>query len=414
MSQESFNSEASASTATSSAATTSTVGQDPSSSADHSEKIQSAIQSLSSITPIPPSILQSRTPALTLLHDPQISAQVTALLRQPDSGAGDNQLCRWFYDTFQANVPPLHLLVLRYLPVIAGLYLSRIPQRKPLAGFEAVLLALYAYETTTRNGQAITVNIPNLTNSSIYHETKDSTKNMSSELNIAVISATLEPHGTVRSTRRARIVGVALELYFSKIASIPLDSKIDFCDFCELWAGQKGDMYKDDDEKTIVFKNDSEEQKLAVTKTDDEHSVVKKDDDESSVVKNEDDEPSSVAKKEKGKVNEDGENDVVEGKKDVVERKEEKKEGRIYLPWELMQPVMRILSHCLMGPHKDEKLIEAARSACRSLYARSLHDINAKAILATGSLLRLSKLAKVKNEDEIDYTEIQFSSVIHV
>ncbi|WCJ25157.1 hypothetical protein M5689_007063 [Euphorbia peplus] len=145
MSQESFNSEASASTATA----TSSVGQDPSSSANHSENIQSAIQSLSSITPIPPSILQSRTPALTLLHDPQISTQVTALLRQPDSGAGDNQLCRWFYDTFKANTPPLHLLVLRYLPVIAGLYLSRIPQRKPLAGFEAVLLALYACETTT-------------------------------------------------------------------------------------------------------------------------------------------------------------------------------------------------------------------------------------------------------------------------
>ncbi|WCJ25156.1 hypothetical protein M5689_007062 [Euphorbia peplus] len=236
---------------------------------------------------------------------------------------------------------------------------------------------------------------------------------MSSELNIAVISATLEPHGTVRSTRRARIVGVALELYFSKIASIPLDSKIDFCEFCELWAEQKGDMYKDDDEKTIVFKNDSEEQKLVVTKIDDEHSIVKKDDNKNIVVKNEDYEPSSVAKEEKGKVNEDGENDVIEGKREVVERKEDK-EGRIYLPWELMQPLMRILSHCLMGPHKDEKLIEAARSACKSLYARSLHDINAKAILATRSLLRLSKLAKVKNEDEIDYTEIQFSSVIHV
>ncbi|XP_065867717.1 uncharacterized protein [Euphorbia lathyris] len=408
MSQESFNSEASSTNTT---ATTSTAGQDPSSQSsptDRSEKIQSAIQSLSSITPIPPSILSSQNPVFALLHDPEISSQVTSLLRHPDSGAGDNQLCRWFYDTFQANAPQLQLLVLRFLPIIAGLYLSRIPQRKPLAGFEAVLLALYAYETTTRNGQAITVNIPNLSNSSIYHETKDSTKNMSSELNIAVISPSLEPHGTVRSTRRARIVGVALELYFSKIANIPLDSKIDFCEFCELWAGQDGDVYKENDVVVIEEKEEEvkEEKNDVVEETDKEEGNEEKNDVVEETDKEEGNEEKNdvVEKTEKEEVKEE-KNDV------VAKEKVEKKEGRIDLPWELMQPVLRILSHCLMGPQKDEKLFEAACGACRCLYARSLHDINSKAILATGSLLKLSKLAKVSTK-EIDYTEIKFTSVI--
>ncbi|KAF2322300.1 hypothetical protein GH714_010731 [Hevea brasiliensis] len=148
-------------------------------------------------------------------------------------------------DLLMRSSPQLQLVVLRFLPIIAGLYLSRVPLRKPLAGFEAVLLALYAHETTSRNGQAITVNIPDLSNSSVYHETKEASRNNSTDLNLAVISPSLEPHGTVRSTRRARIVGVALELYFSKISLMPVGSKIDFCEFCEVWAGQEGDMYKE-------------------------------------------------------------------------------------------------------------------------------------------------------------------------
>ncbi|BAT97910.1 hypothetical protein VIGAN_09149500, partial [Vigna angularis var. angularis] len=65
-----------------------------------------------------------------------------------------------------------------------------------------------------------------------------------SEPETAVVSPALEPHGTVRSTRRARIVGVALELFYAKIGQMPVSSKIDFCEFCKVWAGQDGEMYK--------------------------------------------------------------------------------------------------------------------------------------------------------------------------
>lgn len=145
-------------------------------------------------------------------------------------------------------------------------------------------------------------------------------------------------------------MGVALELYYSKIYQMPSRSKIEFCEFCRVWAGREGDGVK--------------------------------------------------------------------------------REGRIPLPWELMQPMLRVLGHCLMGAGSsssssraakddddDKELSEAAIEACKSLYARSMHDINAKAILATESLLRLRKMA-CEADDRRDLgdgpTEISMSNVITI
>ncbi|KAJ4834864.1 hypothetical protein Tsubulata_012970 [Turnera subulata] len=337
--------------------------------AESQAKIRTAMESLSSIlTPptLPPSLLSSPNPAASLLHHHRdISCQISALLRQPESGAGDNNLCRWLYDTFQSSQPDLQLVVLRFLPTIAGLYLSRVALRKPLAGFEAVLLALYAHETTSRSGQAVTVSVPDLSHPSVYHEAKDPnpTKNNATDLNLAVISPSLEPHGTVRSTRRARIVGVALELYYSKISVMPLESKLEFCGFCRGWSGQHGDF--------IMYLQDS-----TTTAT------------------------NSINNNEK--------------QEDINSNINNDKEGsRIPLPWELLQPVLRILGNCLLGPKQDKQLFDAASAACRCLYARSLHDMDPKAILATGSLLTLSKMA-LDPKNRIDYTEITMSNVISI
>lgn len=147
------------------------------------------------------------------------------------------------------------------------------------------MLALYAHETTSRAGHAMTVNVPDLSNSSMYHETKEPAKDNTAELNLAVISPGLEPHGTVRSTKRARIVGVALELYYSKISLMSVGSKIEFFEFFKVWSGQDDDASKDCETQ------------------DDQESV---------------------------------------GKDSVT------KEGRIPLPWEILQPVLRILGHCLL------------------------------------------------------------------
>nr|GMC77304.1 hyccin [Ipomoea batatas] len=329
---------------------------------DSYTKANTAIKALASIVRyVPASLSSSETPAFSRLHDSEIAAQISDLLRQPDSSAGDNNLCRWLYDTFHSSEPDLHLVVLRFLPIIAGVYLSRVALHKPLAGFEAILLALYAHETVARNGHAVTVTIPDLSHSSIYHETKQTTRTSSTELALAVISSSLEPYTSVRSTKRARIVGVALELFYSKISQIPLQSKLDFCYFCKIWAGEKG---IDPSEAIQTGKN------------------IKL-------------------------IKENGENEENAALAGSSNSKEEKKKGRIILSREILQPTLRILGHCMMANHGNKDLQEAARAACRCLYARALHDISPKDILATGSLLRLANLA----EDSAETTKVPFTAL---
>ncbi|XP_030452536.1 uncharacterized protein LOC115674315 [Syzygium oleosum] len=338
---------------TAAAAATSSPAASPT---EPASKARAAILALSSIvTTVPPFLSSSESPALALLHDPDVASQVSSLLRRPDSGSGDDNLCRWLYDTFHSGDPDLQLVVLRHVPTVAGVYLSRASQRKPHAGFECVLLALYAHVTTARGGQSVTVTIPDVSHPSVYHETRDSSaKSIATDLNLAVVSPSLEPHGTVRSSRRSRIVGIALELYHSRIAQMPVGSKIDFCEFCVVWSGLTGDPCEDDAEE-IGDANRSR----------------------------------------------------IEGQGTGS--------GRITMPWELLQPALRILGHCMLGPapaKEKERLEAAAAAACRSLYARSLHDIDPMAILATGSLLRLRKIGLDSGQEVVDHTEIPHQNVI--
>ena len=344
--------------ATATTPTSSTVTFTPNSS----DKIQSALQSLCTIVNPTLSITSSTTP-LSILNELEIYNQIATLLRQPSSGAGDNNLCRWLYDTFQSNVADLQLTVLRFLPIIAGVYLSRVADRKPQAGFEAVLLPLYAHETTSRAGEAVTITIPDMSHPSVYHESKAVVnKNSGTDLDIVVLSPLLEPHGTVRSTRRARIVGIAFELFYSKISQMLVAPKIDFCKFCKIWAGEDGDMYKNFEDEDEDDEEDEEE------------------------------------------------NNEVELEKEGEGGEEFVKSGRVPMPWELLQPVLRILGHCLLGPNnKDTMLFEKASEACRCLFARAMHDVNPKAILPMRSLLRLSKNVDV---DDIDPTEPPKTDVI--
>nr|CAD1839972.1 unnamed protein product [Ananas comosus var. bracteatus] len=267
---------------------------------------------------------------------PTPTSPVSRRLRLPSSGAGDDHLCRWLYDTFHSAVPALRLAVLSFLPTLAGAYLSRSSSsssssssspsgpRHPLAGFEAVLLALYAHETVRRGGEPETVTLPSLAAPSVYHEVKPPSKKAAAEAGElsssssatcpAVVSPALEPHGTVRSTRRARIVGVTLELYYSNISQMPNFSKLEFCEFCIAWSGQGG------------------------------------------------------------------------GK-------------RIPLPWELFQPMLRIVGHCLLGPGDSTELRTAAYKAAQCLHARAAQEIDSPAaVLASRSLIRLGKIAAAETE----------------
>ncbi|WOL15967.1 hypothetical protein Cni_G24749 [Canna indica] len=293
-------------------------------------RAQAAVQSLSLVLDaLPDSLASSDNPAAALLHDESLAREISARLRRPGSGAGDDNLCRWLYDTFQSNDPGLQLVVLNFTPTVAGVYLSRAITRERLAGFEAVLLALYAYETVIRGGEAETLMLPNLANPSVYHEAKAANKKTAVELNMAMVSPAMEPYGTVRSTKRARIVGVALELYLSKISFMPLASKLAFCEFCVVWAGQ-------------------EESGAAATEV-----------------------------------------EQVAGEGGAKEERAGKATGRVPLPWELFQPVVRVAGHCLLGPSSSAELKANAYTAVERLHRRATQEMNPQKILATRSLLRL-------------------------
>ncbi|KAF9685039.1 hypothetical protein SADUNF_Sadunf03G0012900 [Salix dunnii] len=69
----------------------------------------------------------------------------------------------------------------------------------------------------------------------------------------------------------------------------------------------------------------------------------------------------------------------------------ESKGVRIPLPWEILQPLLRIIGHCLLGPFNTQDAKDAASVAVRRLYARASHDLVPQAILATRSPIHLDK-----------------------
>ncbi|GJN23493.1 hypothetical protein PR202_gb11144 [Eleusine coracana subsp. coracana] len=312
----------------------------------HSAK--AAMDSLAAIlgAALPPAVASSDDPAAALLRDADVARAVTARLCAPGSGAGTDSVCRWLYDAFRSGLPDLQLAVLRFVPTLSGVYMCRAVSRKPLAGFEAVLLALYAHAAAQRAESEITVALPNLANPSPYHAAAAATKpppppppkaaaaNKPAAADpdvvvVAVLSPALEPHGTVRATRRARIVGAVLELYHAKLAHMPVSSKLDLCEFCVAWAGTRSAL--DNDKPRIA-------------------------------------------------------SDAAAGG--------EEKWRRVPLPWELFQPALRIVGHCLMGPARTEELKAQATRAAECLYWRAAETVDARALLATRSLMRLSQMVE--------------------
>ncbi|XAR49445.1 hypothetical protein NMG60_11032658 [Bertholletia excelsa] len=292
----------------------------------------------------------------------------SAALSSPLSGSGDDPLCQWLYETYQSSDPDLRLVVLSFIPLLSGLYLSRIhsssdfPNTPSLAGFEAVLLSLYAAETKSRAGKPVLVSIPDLSQPSLYHTPRNKpspNRTSQSRPSIGVLSAPLEPQIAVKSTKRACIVGVALDCYYKQISQMPSWSKVDFCRFAADWAGQDCPCKSEFDKDTeIEIERDGFSDGNGVYEIDD---VVE--------------EMGSLVIRENGAMS------TPIG-------------ARIPLPWELLQPALRILGHCLLAPLNAEEVRDAASMAVRCLYARAYHDLNPQAILATRSLIQLDKRAR--------------------
>lgn len=345
-------------------------------------KQRSRILSLSSLlsndgddeTPIS-SLADSDRPALSLLSSRAAYSSISSRLRDPSSGSGSDPLCQWLYETYLSSDQPLRLVVLSFLPLLAGTYLSRIHSSDSssslpsLSGFEAVLLAIYAAEVKSRAGKGVLVHIPDLSQPSLYHTPRngsrvDSNSSHVVASSVGVLSPQLEPQVAVKSTKRAGIVGVGMQCYFKEISQMPAWSKLEFCSFAGAWAGQdcdcKGKIDGDGD-KVLALTN----------------GIV----DSSSL---------------------NGSSEIEIGIEDeeVVEEVQLISSNgvgggvRIPLPWELLQPTLRILGHCLLSPLNSEDVKDAASDAVRSLYARASHDLNPQAILATRSLVNLDASAR--------------------
>ncbi|CAN7089990.1 unnamed protein product [Brassica rapa subsp. narinosa] len=346
-------------------------------------KQRSRILSLSSLlssgdeAPIS-SLADSDRPALSLLSSRPAYSLISASLRDPSSGSGSDPLCQWLYETYLSSDQPLRLVVLSFLPLLAGTYLSRIHSSDSsslpsLSGFEAVLLAIYAAEVKSRAGKGVLVHIPDLSQPSLYHtprnggvdRSRDSSNHVAS---VGVLSPQLEPQVAVKSTKRAGIVGVGMQCYFKEISQMPAWSKLELCSFAGAWAGQDCDCKE---------KIDGEGDKvLALTNgfVDSSSSLNGSSEIEAEEVEVEEEEEQVISS-----------NGVGVGGGGGV---------RIPLPWELLQPILRILGHCLLSPLNSEDVKDAASNAVRSLYARASHDLNPQAILATRSLVNLDASAR--------------------
>ncbi|XP_055807503.1 uncharacterized protein LOC129876178 [Solanum dulcamara] len=307
-------------------------------------------------------LADSDRPARSLLLSPAAYFSISSSLSSPSSGSGDDPLCHWLYDTFLSSDTDLRLVVLSFIPLLSSIYLSRIYSSisTSLSGFEAVLLSLYAAETKSRGGKPILISIPDLSQPSLYHSPRNPTsaKSYSRSSNaqnrplVGVLSPPLEHQIAVKSTKRACIVGVALDCYYKQISHMPSWSKLDFCKFSADWAGQDCPCVLEFDE----------------TDANSESSV-------------------EIGNGDLEAVSEAMENLGIENGYDELRPKG----ARIPLPWELLQPVIRILGHCLLGPLNAEDVKDAASVAVKRMYARASHELNPQAILATRSLIQLDK-----------------------
>ncbi|GKV01431.1 hypothetical protein SLEP1_g13982 [Rubroshorea leprosula] len=307
-------------------------------------------------------------PAKSLLTSKEAYSLIASCLSSSVSGASSDPFCHWLYDTYISSILSLRLFSLSFLPIISNLYLSRfatdLPSPiTPSAGFEAILLAFYNSQIQSQNYESRSISLPDLTKPSIYHSPSELKFNQSVRLdkiveeNMSPDTSTssrsslgvksLEPQITIKSTQRPLIVGLAFDCYHQHIAEIPVWSKIDFCEVVAAWAGQCNCSKGNENDNRCESEN-----------------IVKE-----------------MRRLEIGKG---GSN--LECEKGV----------KILLPWELLQPILKILGHCLMGPFCPEEVKSSASVAVRRIYARVSHDLNPQAILATRCLIQLDNRARDK------------------
>ncbi|KAG8090716.1 hypothetical protein GUJ93_ZPchr0011g27619 [Zizania palustris] len=344
---------------------------------------RSRIVALSSIL-LPPAasevaaLAETDRPARALLRSPAAYAALSAALRS--GGGADDPACHWLYDTLLSPDPDLRLAALAFIPLLSSLYLLRLPPALPssLSGFEAVLLAVYSSEAKNRQGKPVLVQVPDLSVPSLYHTPLPTPRSKSprrpqppqippppGKVVVGVLSPPLEPQAAVKSTKRAGIIGVAFETYYAKISQMPPASKVDACNAVAAWAGQYCKCRFELDEKELDEEEGGSLGSVSPLPSETENG--------------------KAMEEELARMRVNG---------DSSGRNCGEREGRVPLPWELLQPVMRVLGHCLLAPLNSTEVRDAASEAVRVVYARACHDLVPQAILASRSLIELDKSAR--------------------
>ncbi|CAM0874625.1 unnamed protein product [Alopecurus aequalis] len=329
-------------------------------------------------------LADSDRPARALLRSAAAYDALSGALRA--GGGADDPACHWLYDTLLSQDPDLRLAALAFLPLLSSLYLLRLPPALPssLSGFEAVLLAVYSSEAKNRQGKPVLVRVPDLSVPSLYHTPQSSPSSKSprrpqpppipppqANVVVGVLSPPLEPQAAVKSTKRAGIIGVAFEAYYAKISQMPPASKVDACNAVTAWAGQYCRCRFELDEELLEVEEVDSTGSMSPLSTEAENGNGK------------------VLEEELARMRINGDSN---GRN--CGKQEEVREARVQLPWELLQPVMRVLGHCLLAPLNPMEVRDAAAESVRVVYARACHDLVPQAILAARSLIELDKSAR--------------------
>ncbi|KAJ3671429.1 hypothetical protein LUZ60_007508 [Juncus effusus] len=370
----------------------------PSSYYSSISKARSSISLLSSLLPAsaPPllSLADSDRPALSLLASSAAYSAISSSLSSSSSsssGSSNDPLCHWLYDTYLSSDPDLRLIPLSFLPVISSLYLSRLPSRQsPLSGFEAVILAIYSSEVKSRGGKSLSVSVPDLTLPSLYHSPPkpspagSNPRSPRSQMlvqppspSVSELSPPLEPQIAVKSTKRASILAACFDAYYSKIALMPPCSKVDLCNTVANWAGQNCPCRYDQDSSEDQHNSELNISSPASSSSSIELNNHKTLDDF------EEEEETEIS------------NQITNlGIEEGSSNGSETGQKRVPLPWDLLQPLMRVLGHCLLAPMNPQEVRDAASVAVRCVYARAAHELIPQAILASRSLIQLDKSAR--------------------
>eukprot|EP00250_Pteridium_aquilinum_P013058 c21104_g3_i1 orf=66-1532(+) len=385
---------------------------------------------------------ESERPAKGLLEEESVAHAILTRLISPSSGHGQDPICHWLYDTFETGEPDLQAIVLRFIPAICGLFLPRVTSHVEgsLAGFEAVLLALYTAEAKARNGRSLVVHVADLSQPSLYHTPRIPSYSRV-EPRIGRISAALEPQDAVRATKRACIVGIALDLFYRRIAFMPSEAKIEACQCALRWAylscskdQESMDATEDGDASTIngngervldsnyylgtpsptrqvpeieivgpgelFFGNKSPSHWSSSQHYLHSHVVTEMSSSPkwSPALKDSPIEPSRAQMSNQVSLPTLQNNNT---QLDFVSLLMQAGNGaRVQLSWELLQPLLKILGHCLLAPSNSVGVKEAASAAIGALHRRAFHDLLPEAMLATQSLLRLQMASKAMTKPD--------------